>query len=107
MNKRNCASCQVVAEDSIEDIADEIMETTTDDESAEDPYSQSEPDWDCENVSFRHYSWWQNRFQADQEEREGCPLTPQLRLVITEDPEHLQALNTHEAEKEPGHSGGE
>ena len=29
MNKRNCASCQVVAEDSIEDIADEIMETTT------------------------------------------------------------------------------
>ena len=39
MNKRNCASCQVVAEDSIEDIADEIMETTTDDESAEDTYS--------------------------------------------------------------------
>ena len=55
-------------------------------------------------MSFRYYSLWQNRFQADQEERKGCLLTTQLRLVITEDPEHLQALDTHEAEKEPGHS---
>ena len=77
----------------------EIMETISDKESAEDPYSDSvsEPDWDCENVSFNH------RFQADEEEREGCPLTPQLRLVITEDPE--QALDIHE--EELGHSDGE
>ena len=110
MNKRNCASCKVVAEQQQQfneevEQDNEMMETISDEESAEDPYSDSvsEPDWDCENVSFSHYSWWQNRFQADDEEREGCPLTPQLRLVITEDPE--QALDTHE--EELGHSDGE
>ena len=43
------------------------------------------PDWDSENFSFRHLSWWQDRFQADREEREGCPLAPELSVVIYED----------------------
>ena len=73
MNKRNCASCQVVAEDSIEDIADEIMETTTDDESAEDPYSESEPDWDCENVSFGTTVGGKIDFKQTRRKERGVP----------------------------------
>ena len=100
-SKRNCTSCKIIdeagerelIEDELlveegvwaeEDADEEEEAVTTSDES--DRYStESEPDWDSENVSLRHLSWWKDRFKADREERCGHPLAPELCTVITED----------------------
>ena len=49
------------------------METTTDDESAEDPYSESEPDWDCENVSFGTTVGGKIDFKQTRRKERGVP----------------------------------
>jgi len=99
-SKRNCTSCKIIDEAGGRELIDDevLLEegdrdadpneeedaVTTSDES--DRYStESEPDWDSENVSMRHMSWWQDRFQADREERCGYPLASELCTVITED----------------------
>lgn len=98
--KRNCTSCKILietgerepldaeveeeeAEEEEMEDREEYEEGTTD----EDTYStDSEPDWDAENVTMRHMSWWQDRFRADREERSGHPLAPDLCTLLTEDP---------------------
>ena len=48
--------------------------------------SISQPDWDTEQFSLRHLSWWHARFEVDREERVGCPLAPDLAVLISEGP---------------------
>ena len=43
-------------------------------------------DWDTEQFSLRHLSWWHARFEVDREERVGCPLAPDLAVLISEGP---------------------
>lgn len=96
--KRECTSCKISEnarkqeEENTDEEDGDVQElnegavTTTEDEYST---SESEPDWESENVSMRHMSWWHARFKADKEEREGCPLAPDLSILLTEDPHKI------------------
>lgn len=99
MSAKKCAFCAQVEEQDrewgneneeegegeVEEEEEEERRSTTEEETDYSSDNSELPDWDSENYSFRHLSWWEDRFKADREEREGCPLAPELAVVISED----------------------
>ena len=92
MEKALCSSCSKVSKDNAEgpgqdeeeEPEEELDEITTDEDTG--ATTDSEPDWDSEHFSVRHLSWWHARFEVDREERVGCPLAPDLAVLISEGP---------------------